>query len=141
MSMSASALRLAWPALLALTLAACGGGDGGAPRPLALEGGKFVNRDVPAFAEASYRSSAGGTYYDDGGGESARSQSWFFETQEPYAEVVAFYEKALPQAEKIVDGDQTVFTWRPEGGREGDEISIFVSEGEIQICESVDTRP
>jgi hypothetical protein len=101
-----------------------------------IEGAVFAG-DVPMYKTASFASEMGGDSYSEDMDGLTRSHSWFFATTDPVDKVVAFYDQALPNATKGTDEQGfTTFVFVPEGGTFGDEVSITVRPGEIQIHES-----
>lgn len=130
--------RFTIPMLAALAAAAA---LGCASETATLEGAVFAGR-VPVVHKASFDGRMGGTSYGDDPAETSKSMSWFFDTDLPMAEVVAFYEKELPgwTREQDSDGGSTTvtFTLRPEGAGEYERMQVIVSPGRVQIHESYD---
>lgn len=104
--------------------------------------GAIYCSQVPLPADAHFEDAMGGDYYGEGLNDHvSESMAYFFTTRESPEKLVAFYEKTFPNASKETaeDGD-IVFTVRPEGAEEGEEVYIRVrSDGKIQIGE--ETKP
>lgn len=117
-----------------LTLAACDRMS--APKPPA---GAVYADQLPVFPKAVYEDSMGGSTSDGFGGPAvSESRSWFYKVPESEnAAAVQFYEQQLPHAQKEVEDGETRFVFAPRGGDEGEEITIRVEPGELQITESV----
>lgn len=117
---------------LALLLSACGPGA-----PPDLEGA--VNKErIPVYTPASLdpdQALAGAELIGDDGAFYAKY--WDLKTEDPQEKVVAFYEKALPQAkkEKRDDGD-VVFHWAGfPGAEKGEYLEVVCGKGEISVHE------
>lgn len=104
-----------------------------------LEGAVFAGK-VPVVKNATFDGQMGGTSYGDNPQETSKSMSWFFDTDTPMEEVVAFYRAELPSwtvQEESDGGQQTVtFTGKPDGANEGEYLQVIVSPGRVQIHES-----
>lgn len=122
--------------LLALAAAAALGCSSGQTQ---LEGAVFAGK-VPVVRNATFDGQMGGTSYGDRPEETSKSMSWFFDTDTPMQEVVAFYRQELPgwtSVEESDGGQPTVtFTGHPEGAGEGEYIQVILSPGRVQIHES-----
>jgi hypothetical protein len=98
---------------------------------------------IPVFPGAKLRDVTGGTYYDDiGGPVTFTSKSWFFEVATPTAEVADYYRKNLPAGCRPAEAEDGAvsFEWIPPGAAEGEDVSVTVREGELQITETVKAR-
>ena len=110
-----------------------------APKSSAIKGAVYAGA-VPVFPGAKLTDIMGGDYMNEiGGPVMFKSQSWFFSTDEPMAKVVEWYRKNLPEGAKPMEVEQgeVGFEWTPPGAVEGEEVSIRVREGELQIGEVV----
>lgn len=95
---------------------------------------------IPVWKGADYDDQMGGNYYDNiGGPVTFTSNSWFFNFDAPAAEVAAFYRSNLPAGAKAVEAEdgEYLFEWIPPGAKEGEEVSVRVSEGRLQIGEVI----
>lgn len=107
----------------------------------------------------------GGNYYETiGGPVTYESLSWFFKVSDPMDKVVAFYVTHLPHASRAEDeetGEQETeaseaeeeetekektdqqetkdvrLTFVPVGAEEGEDVTIHISPGKLQITEVV----
>jgi hypothetical protein len=108
------------------------------PGPNPLKDGHFT-ATVPLFPGAKFREQGGGNYYAEiGGPVTFRSTTWYFDISAPVAEVANFYRSGLSgaTAEEAADGEAG-FTWNPPGAKEGEDVTIWIEEGELRITESV----
>lgn len=105
----------------------------GAP---SLDGAVYTEQ-IPVFPGAKLQDVAGGNYYDElGGPVTFESKSWFFKVSDK-AKVIAFYQEKLPSANREEDDEGVTFTFAPAGAEEGEDVSIVIKEGELQISEVV----
>jgi len=122
--------------LLAIALVIAGCGTQG-PR---LEGAVYAEQ-IPVYPPASLTGQMSGRSSDFDGSALTSSTSWWLEAPHAQSRVEAWYEQRLPQARKSRedwgDGIVTVYTWTPEGGQPGDELSITITREEIQITETL----
>ena len=104
-----------------------------------LEGAVLAG-GVPVVSRSTFDGQMGGTSYGDNPAATSKSTSWFFITERPMGEVVAFYRAELEgwTCEEDSDGGQpsVTFTGRPEGANEGEYLQVIVSPGKVQIHES-----
>lgn len=107
-----------------------------------IEGARFAGA-IPVFPGAKFRDTGGGNYYDEiGGPVTFTSKSWYFDVSAPVAEVAAWYRANLPAGatpapEEEVGEGEAAFNWTPPGAREGEEVSVYIEEGEFRVSESV----
>lgn len=134
-------VRLSLLALLVLsivTLAACSKSQKGSGLPGAVYGSQ-----IPVYAAAVFEDSMGGNYSETiGGPVTYESLSWFFKVSDPMDKVVAFYDSGLPAGSRIeeekTESEETVrFKYVPTGAEEGENITISISPGKLQITEVV----
>ena len=95
---------------------------------------------IPVWKGAKLRDRTGGSYYNDVGGPvTFTSTSWFFELSDPAAEVAEYYRKNLPAGWKPVEVEdgEVGFEWIPPGAKEGEDVTVRVRDGELQITETV----
>lgn len=121
------------PFLLAmLLLTACG-----PAAPPELEGA--INKDkIPVYAPSTLdpdQALAGAELIGDDGAFYAKY--WDLKTDDPQEKVVAFYEKALPQAKKEKRDDGALeFHWATfPGAEKGEFLEVICGKGEISIHE------
>ena len=98
---------------------------------------------IPVYPGAKLTDRMGGNYYNDiGGPVTFNSESWFFEVKDPMAKVVEFYKKNLPEGAKQVEAEagSVAFEWVPPAAAEGEEVHIWVSEGKLQIGETIKAK-
>jgi hypothetical protein len=123
------------PAALVIVLVAIGCSNGSNKLP-----GAVYASHVPVYAPATADGQMGGTSYGDSPEETSEGQSWFFNTDRPMEEVLAFYEKNLPgwkrSEERTGDGLQIMFTNVPEGAEKDEYVQVIVYQGRVQISES-----
>ena len=102
-----------------------------------LRGAVYANQ-VPVYPSATPDGMMGGTYSGSVGGPAvSQTQSWFFKIEDPVDKVVAFYEKKLAGATKEVDDGEVTFTLAPTGGAKGEELTVRIEPGRLQITEEV----
>ncbi len=154
-------LRL--PTLLVLSivaLAACSKSPKGSGLP-----GVVYGSQIPVYPSAVFEDSMGGNYYETiGGPVTYESLSWFFKVSDPMDKVVSFYATHLPHASRAEDeetGEQETeaseageektekektaqqetkdvrLTFVPVGAEEGEDVTIHISPGKLQITEVV----
>jgi hypothetical protein len=130
-------LRNAWGTglflmALAVVMQGCGGNS--------LDGAVYGDQ-LPVYAAAHLTDSSDRLTTDLGGGEQRHSQSWWLQSSDTRKEIEAWYEQQLPNATRIVanwsDGPVTIYSWAPEGGKPGEELSIVISDEDIQITEVI----
>lgn len=104
-----------------------------------LEGAVFAGK-VPVVKNAQFDGQMGGTSYGDHPEDTSKGSSWFFTTEAPMDEVVAFYSEHLQGWTREEDSDggekNVTFTTRPEGAGEGEYMQVIISPGKVQIHES-----
>ena len=108
-----------------------------------LEGAVFAGA-VPVVRNSTFDGQMGGTSYGDRPEETSKSTSWFFNTEGPMDQVVAFYREELvgwTSEESSDGGERTVtFTGRPEDAEEGEYMQVIVTPGKVQIHESYSAK-
>ena len=119
---------------LALFVGACSSG------PAELHGAVYPDQ-IPVYQSARVTDVMGGTTSDLDGSDAHHSASWWLESSDSRKEIEAWYEKQLPNASRMVedwgDGPVTVYAWAPQGGKPGEELSIVISDADIQITETI----
>jgi hypothetical protein len=151
---------LALLALSILAVAACS-----KPQEASVLPGVVYGSQIPVYPSAVFEDSMGGNYYETIGGPVAyESLSWFFKLSDPMDKVVAFYASRLPIGsrieEEMTEGEETGeaeaeedntqklstnrqrtedvhFKFIPTGAEEGEDITITISSGKLQITEVV----
>jgi hypothetical protein len=141
-------------------LAACSKPQKGSGLP-----GVVYGSQIPVYPSAVFEDSMGGNYYETiGGPVTYESLSWFFKVSDPMDKVVAFYTSRLPIGSRLEDekaeGEETGeaeaeeedseeastnrqqtedvrFTFVPTGAEEGEDVTITISSGKLQITEVV----
>ena len=95
-------------------------------------------RDVPVFQGAAYDEMSGNEAWGDEPGSYTKGTTWWFKTKASKAELLAFYEKLYPNAEKLeLDTGVIQLRWVPEGATRFEDVTIVVGDGELRIAESV----
>ncbi len=146
--------------LSVVALAACSKSPKGSGLP-----GVVYGSQIPVYPSAVFEDSMGGNYYETiGGPVTYESLSWFFKVSDPMDKVVAFYVTHLPHASRAEDeetGEQETeaseaeeeetekdktaqqetkdvrLTFVPVGAEEGEDVTIHISPGKLQITEVV----
>jgi len=98
---------------------------------------------IPLYPGAKLEDVMGGNYYENVGGPvTFRSTSWFFKVSDPVDKVTEFYRKNLPQGSHPVEAQEGdhAFEWVPPGAVAGEEVSVTVREGEVQIGETIKAK-
>lgn len=132
-------------ALLALLVVSRGGApkasqSGGLDPAASPMKGAVYAVAIPVFENARLRDMMGGNYYDEvGGAATFTSTSWFFELKAPVAEVAEFYRKNLPAGWKPGEAEagEVAFEWIPPGAKQGEDVTVTIRDGELQISETV----
>ena len=104
-----------------------------------LKGAVYAG-SVPVYPGAKLTDVMGGNYYNEiGGAVTFTSTSWFFEVADPTADVVSFYRERMPQGYRTVPAsdDETAFEWVPPDAAKGEDVTVTISAGQLQITESV----
>jgi hypothetical protein len=115
----------------------------GAMTPTAKLPGAVYAAQVPVYPSSTADGMMGGSYRGSiGGPDVSQTQSWFFNTDDPMEDVVAFYDEKLAGATKTEEeqeeGEEEVtFTLVPPDAEEGEELTVRVTPGRIQITEEV----
>ncbi len=95
---------------------------------------------IPVYPGASLVSTSQGSYTDSAGKPpSLVTQNWFFKTRDSIQKVADFYQRKLPQAKRDDSEDATTFTILPQGAEPGENASVTLRPGEVQIGET--TKP
>lgn len=95
---------------------------------------------VPLFEGATFYDLIDGNHYDDLSGPiTFTSRSWYFRVFAPAAEVAEFYRRNLPAGAKAGEAEpgEIAFEWSPPGARDGEKVTIRISDGSLQIGEIV----
>jgi hypothetical protein len=104
-----------------------------------IEGAKFAGA-VAVFPGARLEEEGGGNYYGEiGGPVTFTSHTWYFKSDKPTAEVIAWYRAHLPpgaKEEEAEDGE-ALWTWIPPGVKEGEDVTIRVDSEGFSVSESV----
>ena len=124
---------LAAAAAAALALAALGCGKSG--RDL-LPGAVYAADAVPVYRNAEFTGQMGNDTYGDGPGTHMQGQFWSFDVKDSKENVLAFYQRQFPNAERTTNEDGSV-TLRivPEGAEPNEDVYVTVDDGEIMIGE------
>lgn len=112
------------------------------PAESPIKGATFAGQ-VPIVSGAKLGDEMGGNYYDDlGGPVTFTSHSWFFELSTPLDEALAFYASRLPDGARRVEAEEgtTAYQWRPPGSAEGEEVTVRISAGSLQVTEVVKAK-
>jgi hypothetical protein len=97
---------------------------------------------VPIFPGAEVEDAMGGNYYGESLDErvSESMTYWFKIDPQNHDQIVAFYAKALPNAERTVDEDGEVrFEFVPKGAEPGEKVWVGIAKDRLRIGE--DTKP
>ncbi len=127
--------RIGLLALLALAAAPLAGCGGSQQKVLA---DAVYAKDVPVFKGATFGDVSGDESWGDDPDFYTKGKLWRFKTKASKEEMLAYYEKLYPNAEKIdlnTGGIQLRFV--PEGALSYEDVTIVVSEGELRIGESL----
>lgn len=97
----------------------------------------FANQ-IPVYPGASITDATGNQSWGDTPDTYSEGMTWWFEVTGATESVVAFYDTALPEASRKVDENgEIIWTLKPSGGREGDEVAVILSGRELRISEDV----
>jgi hypothetical protein len=102
-----------------------------------LEGAVY-GAQIPVYPDAVLEDTGGGNYYAElGGAPTFESKSWFFKIKDSVTLVSAFYETRLPAGSRQDEDETPSFQFTPRGAEEGEEVSIRIEPGRLQISEVV----
>lgn len=119
--------------LCALAAAGCGG----ATKQAALPDAVYAN-SIPIYPGARLDGAMGSTSMGDTPESMSDGMAWFFEVKAPADQLLAFYQKKLPNARRDPEWEEGVrLVWSPEGGAPGEELSVVIGENELSFRESV----
>ena len=116
--------------------------DGLGPAKSPIKGAVYASV-IPIYPGAKFTDIMGGNYYEEFGGPvTFTSQSWFFDISDPVEKVVAFYRSKLPQGYRDVEAEEgsVAFEWTPPGAVDGEDVTVVISEGQLQIGETVKAK-
>ena len=115
---------------VALALAGCAGSAKDQ-----LPGAVYAAKTVKVYRTAELKDMMGSDSYGDGGSH-MKGQSWFFDVKASKDEMMAFYQKEFPGAERTTmeDGD-VQFRIIPPGAEENEYVYVIVGDGNIRIGE------
>ena len=116
--------------------------DGLGPAKSPIKGAVYASV-IPIYPGAKFTDIMGGNYYEElGGPVTFTSQSWFFDVTDPVEKVVAFYRARLPEGYRDVEAEEgsIAFEWTPPGAVDGEDVTIVIRAGQLQIGETVKAR-
>jgi hypothetical protein len=97
---------------------------------------------VPIYPGALVDDAMGGSYYGEGLNDkvSETMTYWFKIDPKNHDQIVAFYDKEMPQAHKTVDDEGNVqFELTPQGAEDGEKVWVTVQKDKLRIGE--ETKP
>lgn len=132
--MSPRTTLIAVLSLCALAAAGCGG----ATKQAALPDAVYAN-SIPIYPGAVLDGAMGSTSMGDTPESMSDGMAWFFKVTARADDMVAFYEKQLPNAKRDAEWEEDTvrLVWSPEGGAPGEELSVVIGENELSFRESV----
>lgn len=116
--------------------------DGLGPAKSPIEGAVYAAA-IPIYPGAKFTDIMGGNYYEESGGPvTFSSQSWFFDVIDPVEKVIAFYRARLPEGYRDVEAEEgsVAFEWTPPGAVDGEDVTVVIRPGQLQIGETVKTK-
>lgn len=118
----------------ALALAGCGAD----PNAKVLANAVYA-KSIPVYKGAHFTETSGNESWGDDPNSYTQGTTWWFETKATQAEMLAFYEKLYPSAEKLeIETGGVELTIRPEGAATAfEDVTIYVCDHELRIGESV----
>jgi hypothetical protein len=98
----------------------------------------FANQ-VPVYPGAQVTDSMGSQSYGDEADSYFEGMCYWLKFKGSTDQVIAFYDAALPNAEKTADESDgaTVWTFTPAGGHPADRVTVRVKDQELRITEDV----
>jgi hypothetical protein len=102
--------------------------------------GSIYASQIPVYPAVKLVDTGGGNYYEElGGAPTFESKSWFFETKDSVTMLTAFYENHLPSGSRQDDAEEgtVLFKFTPKGAEEGEDVSIHIEPGKLNISEVV----
>jgi len=101
-----------------------------------LPGAVYAASVVKVYGNATFRNVLGNESWGDGPDSYTQGQTWYFDTGDSQRQVLAFYERLLPGAERTTNDDGSVtFRIVPAGAEKNEYVQVTVGEGEIRIGE------
>jgi len=97
---------------------------------------------VPIHPSAEFDDAMGGSYYgEDLNDKVSETMTWWFKIDPKHRdEIVAYYEKQLPNAQKTTDEEGSIkFEVTPTGAESGESIEVSISSDKLRISE--ETKP
>jgi len=95
-------------------------------------------KTVPVFRGATFDQEMGDESWGDGADSYTKGTTWWFKTKAPKAELLAYYTKLYPNAERTeLDSGDTQLRITPAGALKYEDVTIVIGEGELRIGESV----
>jgi len=120
----------------AAALAAAAAGCAAKPSQDLLPGAVYAASVVKVYGNAQLTNVLGNESWGDGHDSYTQGQTWYFNTEDSQAKVLAFYEKLLPGAERTTNDDGSVtFRIVPAGAEKNEDVQVTVGDGEIRIGE------
>jgi len=104
-----------------------------------LSGSVYASQ-IPIYPGVKFLETGGGNYYEElGGAPTFESKSWFFESKDSVTMVTAFYENRLPPGSRQDEAEAgtVLFKFSPKGAAEGEDVSIHIEPGKLNISEVV----
>ena len=118
--------------LCALAAAGCGA------KQTALPHAVYANT-VPIYPGAELEDAMGSTSVGDTPESMSDGMAWFFKVTARADDMVAYYEKQLPNAKRDSEWEEDTvrLVWVPAGAQPGEELSVVIGENRLSIRESV----
>ena len=101
-----------------------------------LPGAVYAADMVQVYRGAELTNMMGNDTYGDGPDSHMQGQFWTFDVKAPKDEVLAFYEKQFPGAERTpLDDGAVMLRVVPEGAEPNEYVYVTVADGKITIGE------
>jgi hypothetical protein len=115
-----------------LSLAGCSSG------PAKVLSDSVYAKSVPVYKGAQFTESMGNESWGDEPGSYTHGETWWFKTKASKQELLDYYQKLYPEAEKLeLDTGDVQLRWRPEGAERFEDVTVVVGDHELRIGESV----
>jgi len=116
------------------SLQGCSGSD---PNAQVLSEAVFA-KNIPVYKGAKFAEAIGNEMWGDEPDSYTKGMTWWFETKATKDELLSYYQKLYPNAERLdLEGGAVQLRWVPEGATRFEDVTIVVDDQELRIGESV----
>jgi len=128
--------RIGLLALLALATAVVLAGCGASQQKILADA--VYAKNVPVFKGATFDEVMGDESWGDDPESYTKGKTWWFKTKASKAEMLSYYEKLYPNAEKTeLDSGGVQLRFVPDGALKFEDVTIVLKDGELRIGETL----